>query len=272
MLNYLLMYNFMTGVHDSATAKWPPVAPLLAFLQGMCPASWAQIAVNPGTNKIFAGNETLPYVNGIDGATHELTSIEIGGTPGPIVVNPVTNKIYVGFLATIRGNSTVVVIDGATNQVTKVAVPASPYALAVNTVTNKVYVADYYGGKVTAIDGFTNQTVTVQVGLNPVSVAVNPETNMTYLGNWNSAEATIIDGATNATTKVPISGKSEGHSIAVNTVTNKIYIGSYAQSKRVSVVDGLTNQMTAIQTGRVCFWYGRKPRHEQNLRRERLHR
>src|SRR5437016_409751 len=130
-----MTHNFRTRAHDSATAKWLLVA-LLVLVQGICPASWAQIAVNPVTNKIYAGNETLPYVNVIDGATHQLTNIDIGGTPGPIVVNPVTNKIYVGFLATIRGNSTVVVIDGATNQVTKLAVPASPYALAVNQVTN----------------------------------------------------------------------------------------------------------------------------------------
>ena len=53
-----------------------------------------------------------------------------------ILVNPETNKIYVGFLAAIHGKSTVAVIDGATNQVTKVTLPASLYGQAVNTVTN----------------------------------------------------------------------------------------------------------------------------------------
>jgi hypothetical protein len=59
------------------------------------------IAVNPVTNKIYTGNEILPYVIAIDGATNESTKIAIGGTPGPIVVNPATNKIYVGFLAAL---------------------------------------------------------------------------------------------------------------------------------------------------------------------------
>jgi DNA-binding beta-propeller fold protein YncE len=67
--------------------------------------------VNPVTNKIYAGNRTLPYVNVIDGVTHELTKIEIGRTPGSILVNPETNKIYVGFLGTLHGKSTVAIID-----------------------------------------------------------------------------------------------------------------------------------------------------------------
>lgn len=55
---------------NSATTKWLSLA-TLAFLQGTCPISSAQIAVNPVTNKVYAGNETLPYVNVIDGMTHK---------------------------------------------------------------------------------------------------------------------------------------------------------------------------------------------------------
>jgi DNA-binding beta-propeller fold protein YncE len=107
-------------------------------------------------------NFARPWV--IDGTTHELTKVEIGGIPGLIVVNPVTNKIYVGYLAVLRGKSVVAVIDGATNQVTKVTVRASPYDLAVNTVTNKVYVPNYYGGKVSVIDGFTAELALAMSG------------------------------------------------------------------------------------------------------------
>jgi DNA-binding beta-propeller fold protein YncE len=58
---------------------------LLPFFLGMCSTCLAQsvavdvattgnvIAVNPVTNKIYTGNQTLPYVTVIDGATHELT-------------------------------------------------------------------------------------------------------------------------------------------------------------------------------------------------------
>ena len=58
------------------------------------PTAGNVIAVNPVTNKIYTGNETLPYVTVIDGATNEPTKIAIGGTSGPIVVNPVTNNGY----------------------------------------------------------------------------------------------------------------------------------------------------------------------------------
>jgi len=36
-------------------------------------------------------------------------------------------------------------------------------------------------------------------------------------------------------------------------MTNKIYVGSYAQSKRITVADGLTNQTRAIQTAGYVF-------------------
>ena len=152
---------------------------LLALLLSMCATTFAQsfdvaisplesgrIAVNPVTNKICAGNSTLPYVIVIDGMTNETTKIAIGGVPGPIVVNAATNKIYVGFVAGL-GGKTVAVIDGATNRVNHVPVAASPYDLAVNPVTNKVYIADYYGGKLTVIDGATNKTTEVPLPIPP---------------------------------------------------------------------------------------------------------
>ena len=206
------------------------------------------IAVNPVTDRIYTGNETLPYVTVIDGATNESTKIAVGGTPAQIVVNAATNRIYVGLLESIGPKSGVTVIDGATNQTTRVAVGASTYGLAVNTATNEVYVANYYGGKITVIDGATNRTHAIQAGLNPADLAINPLTNRIYVANWNSAELTVIDGSTNTKMSVPIRGKSEQHSIAVNTLTNKIYVGSDVESKTVTLIDGLTNQTTAIAT------------------------
>lgn len=54
--------------------KWLSIVMLASFLC-MWRTCSAQIAVNPVTNKIYAGNQTLSYVDVIDGATHELTKV-----------------------------------------------------------------------------------------------------------------------------------------------------------------------------------------------------
>lgn len=220
----------------------------MVALLGVCPVLKPDIAINPVTNKIYAANETLPYLNVIDGTTHELKSIDIGCTPGAIEVNAATNKIYI-----LCGKASLAVVDGATDDVIKVAIPAGPRSLAINRLTNEVYVTDYYAGKVTIIDGATNRTDSVKVGPHPTSVAVNEETNKIYIGKWESGELTILDGASKQILKVAIAGASEGQSIVVNAQTNKIYAGSYGQSKKITVIDGFTNQTTEIQTAGFVF-------------------
>ena len=70
----------------------------------------------------------------------------VGVAPGPIAVNPVTNKIYVvnyGFSFMGSGNTgNVTVIDGSSNSTTTVSTGGGalsyPEAIAVNPVTNKI--------------------------------------------------------------------------------------------------------------------------------------
>ena len=53
---------------------------------------------------------------------------------------------------------------------------------------------------------------------------------------------TVIDGATNATTTVT-AGSATPWAVAVNPVTNKIYVANYG-SNNVTVIDGATNATT----------------------------
>jgi YVTN family beta-propeller protein len=172
------------------------------------------VAVNPVTNKIYVGsNYSGNTVTVIDGVTNSTATVATGSTPSAIAVNPVTNKIYVAN----EGSNTVTVIDGVTNNTTTVVVGTRPISVAVNPVTNKIYVANVLTNNVTVIDGVTNGTTNVVVPSEPSLVTVNPVTNKIYVANEN---LTVIDGATNSTTTIatPTSG------IAVNSVTNKIYI------------------------------------------------
>jgi YVTN family beta-propeller protein len=215
------------------------------------------IAVNPVTNKVYIANEawtsqiepggSFDYGTGVtilDGNTLTATSAATGTAPGAVVVNPVTNKIYVGNAAYVdlSGDGNVTVIDGATGSSSSVITPGSPGFIAVNPVTNKAYVSDSTGGSVTVIDGATNTTTEVTVGFFPGWIAVNPLTNKVYVSVVDGSGVAVIDGATNATTFVA-TGYYPGV-IAVNPATNKIYVGD--NTANVNVIDGATNALTQV--------------------------
>jgi YVTN family beta-propeller protein len=210
-------------------------------------------------------------------AQNAVTAVPVGFGGGVLVVNPVTDKIYVS------GDTAMTVIDGATNAssaitgATAVAVdsdtdklygfggihsgvPDTPYVtvtdgvtnatttlagiagpIAVNAVTNKVYVANVHGN-VTVIDGATNAETAVALGALPGAIAANPVTNKVYVVNQTGNSLTVIDGATNATTVIPA---GSGGPIAVNAATNKIY-ESNTGGNSVTVIDGVTNAATTV--------------------------
>ena len=74
-----------------------------------------------------------------------------------MVVNPVTNKIYV---ANHRPNGGITVIDGATQgSRTIYTALLDPYAVTVDTTRNLIYAAAIAEGRITVIDGATDQQI-----------------------------------------------------------------------------------------------------------------
>jgi DNA-binding beta-propeller fold protein YncE len=213
-------------------------------------------AVNRVTNKVYV--EAPGGVVVIDGATQTATTLTntgpAGNGPDTIGVNEATNKIYV----TTSGG--VLVIDGVTGAVTPVASnPINLVGLVVNPVTNKIYVADdgvdsstspptNHGCRVLVIDGASNATTTINVGKASCSkIAVNTVTNKIYVANDPDANTiTVIDGTTNSPTTVPGSGAqyfNENYGIAVDPVTNRIYVPN---TNAVMTIDGATNTATIV--------------------------
>ena len=236
------------------------------------------VAANLATNKIYVANfgnflkgSDPGSVTVIDGATESTTTVIDPNARGPraLTVNEATNEIYVAN----QWSRNVTVIDGATNSTTTVTDPNAngllTYSVALNPVTNKIYVVnnDFLGsnqqGNVTVIDGATKTTSTVTDpnAITPNSVAVNPATNKIYVANigngTNRGNITVIDGATNTTTTVTDPAAfaagidSRGFSVAVNSVTNKIYVANESgtvqqQNGGVTVIDGATNSITHV--------------------------
>jgi hypothetical protein len=107
-------------------------------------------------------------------------TVNVGGIPAAVAVNPVTNKTYVA-------SGPITVMDGATNAITSIYAVGFPVAVAVNPVTNKIYFADKASnlGRFIVIDGATNAitNVTDPNANKPVALALNPLTNKIYVAN-----------------------------------------------------------------------------------------
>jgi YVTN family beta-propeller protein len=229
------------------------------------------VAVNTVTNKIYVANLLSSNVTVIDGATNSTTTVPAGLNPVAVAVNEATNKIFVANrgdcspLGKCQSPGSVTVIDGATNSTTTITdVNANgPRAVAVNPVTNKIYVANFWTANVTVIDGATNSTATVTdsnaAGIESFAVAVNTATDKIYVVNNNldgfsnttAGNVTVIDGVTNTTTTVTDPNALTPFAVAVNPLTNKIYVaneGGYPGSNHgnVTVIDGATNSTTTL--------------------------
>jgi YVTN family beta-propeller protein len=226
------------------------------------------VAVNPLTNKIYVPLYLLSEgVNVYDGATNaKLKTISVSSGPiaaNAIAVNPGTNKIYIATGAI--GGGDVLVIDGSSDTVAAtISLTGSPQCIAVNPVINKIYVGGVgsNANSVAVIDGSTDSvaaTVTDSGAVRPYDIAVNPVTNKVYVANAgdnssNFGSVTVIDGSKDSII-TSISGGSTGiskpYSIAVNSVTNKVYVTSAAAAgadflTRLVVIDGVTNNTSYV--------------------------
>ena len=204
------------------------------------------LAANAVTNKIYVanycgkdpgcGSASPGTVTVIDGLTNTVTAtITVGIRPPFLLINPVTNKIYVPS----RHDNTVSVIDGVTNTVSKtISVGSHPTYGDINLVTNKIYVVNNGNGQGTTmsvIDGNTDTvTATVTVGNYPQGAAVNPVTNKIYVSNYcgntfgcNATPApgtvSVVDGATNTVVGTVTVGVAP-QVIFADSATNKVWV------------------------------------------------
>jgi YVTN family beta-propeller protein len=158
--------------------------------------------------------------------------------PAALVLNPVTNKVYVSSGA----EDTVTVIDGLTLSTSSIPVGRYPDAMVVDSVTNKIYVTSS-ANSVTVIDGATNSTIGVPLSNSALAIDVNSVTNKIYVAVADGTVA-IIDGATLSTTTIPVATGP----LTVNPITNKIYTINF-NDNTMTVIDGTTLSTITIPVG-----------------------
>ncbi|MGD0115689.1 MAG: YncE family protein [Dehalococcoidia bacterium] len=148
------------------------------------------IAVNPHTNRIYVVDGFVEgaadSVSVVDGRTRRIVAkVPVGRMPLWIVVNALTNRIYV---ATVGGVS---VIDGASNTV-EGTLPSMALALAVDPATDHIYT---FSDNISVYDGATNAiiaTVPLEYQFDSV-IAPNPTTGRVYVTDVSGNKLLVIE-------------------------------------------------------------------------------
>ena len=171
-------------------------------------------------------------------------TISLKNTPYGIVVDPISNMVYV-FRSSGFYSYAIDVIDGTTYKIIKEIGPIKDgfsnfRSMRVNPITNMVYVS--LGSTIIIINGTTDKIVKTINMDGSAKIAINPTTNMIYAANFANDVVIVIDGLTYKILKtIPLGG--DPYSITVNPITNTIYV---AWGDSIGIIDGKTNEITKV--------------------------
>jgi|GEM_PF-1879781 len=216
-------------------------------------------ACNVATDKCYFPNIGRAAVTVIDGSAGTVTIVPVATVPFGVGIDLAMNRIYV----TSSSNGNLYVIDGTTDTLNATVSIASTSSLgfpAVDPTTHYVYVPDTANGALIAVDGTTVNGITAvyatyAAGPDSISAAVNPVTHKVYVSNPGNAAtpgnvsvfygygaqgpASAVSFITNLS-GTPYSLTNQPYYIAVNPVTNKVYI---TNGYGVMEIDGATDSV-----------------------------
>lgn len=205
------------------------------------PSPVGSIAIDALSDRTFA---TLP---GMDllvemTSTGDTLMAAVPGTPGTLLINPVTNKCFVCNLSA----QSLSVFEAANYSGIRLAAGGGPGEMRINLETHKVYTPNYYSKTVTVIDGYTNAISTVPAADGPNGLRVDPITDNVYVVCAWGNKLTILQEGGSDTLLVPIGGYA--HGIGINPNTGKVYV-SNRSSRDLSIIDIQTLDTTLVRTG-----------------------
>jgi DNA-binding beta-propeller fold protein YncE len=190
-------------------------------------------------------------------AQHVITTIHVGYDPASVVVNPKTNRIYVGNI----GVQSVSIIDGVTNVIKKTlfvqGVDNLGRPLLIYPPTNKIFAGDP-DTNAEAIDGKTNAVTVLEVGFSWLSGSVELGTS-----NWlyilSGSQVSVVDANDlGVAAIIPLANTEYANYVAANPNSGRVYVASSDSGDStwsIKVIDTSTN--TIIDTfplGAVNIW------------------
>ncbi len=172
---------------------------------------------------------TVPAVTGVQDLPHG------------VEVDEAANRVFVANY----GSNSVSIINGFTNAVMDtITGVAGPKGVAYRPTGDFLYVGNYDADTVTRIRVSDKAVMgTIVVGDGPLGVAYNPTADKVYVANSLTNTVSIINASTSAVVAtVSAAGVSEPRYIAVNPVTNRVYVSfANGDDRRVVVIDGNTD-------------------------------
>jgi len=189
-------------------------------------------------------------------AQRVVASIPVGDFPRGVAVNRLTNRIYVAnefghFIPpSTETPNTVSVIDGSHNRVIDEIVTGRDFqiGLGLDEFRNLIYVATLDSG-VDVLDGKTDTVITnIPVGNEPVFPGVNPFTQSVYVSNRLGWLSLLDEDENNIVATIPLGGGpniTEPEGVAVDPITNRVYVANFEPAGSVWVIDGRTNALVA---------------------------
>ncbi len=157
-------------------------------------------------------------------------------SPTQLDLNPFTRLVYVGN----SGAGTVDIIDERTNTVVNaISLGGDVEGVAVNPFTSRLYVADGSQELLYVINTRNNQVIaTIPLGIQGGFTAIDFLTNRVYVSDFETG-VDVVDGTLNQVIAfVPIDA---AHEIAINSLTNRIYVAQDGFPGMVTVLDAATN-------------------------------
>jgi YVTN family beta-propeller protein len=199
---------------------------------GLKPTDVATDTVEEGLDSIvFVVNADSDNLSVINGRVNKVISnISVGDEPGSVILNPMTNRLYV----TNAESNTVSVIDYflsgnqefLTDRIANISVGSYPVNLELDRDSNRLYVTNSHSNTVSVIDGSTNKVIdNIPVGVTPYSVVFDKKSGSLYVANYGSNTVSMIDASTrNVTSNITV-GRYPVN-VALNPATDIVYVSN----------------------------------------------
>lgn len=247
ILPVLWLIAILAACNSDEEASPPTSTSAPALLSTIPGGGWRAVGVgvNPVNQRVYVvwsmGQDRLRLaaINSSTGAQIAETWLPQGEFFNQIESNPVTGMVY----AVDALSNTLYILDGDTNEllVRTQGRRGTGQAVAIDATTNLVYWTDF---DITVIDGTSGEidhTISFEGNPQIIDLAINPNTHLMYASSWNDKVFVInLDDGTRVAS-IDVSGPA---SIAINPVTNRIFVSSHS-TPEVTVIDGSTSTVSA---------------------------
>ena len=225
--------------------------------------------LNSNTNTIYTANTVNSSLLAIDGKTNRIfTDIPIGGDPRDsaphrVTFDTKTNTIYVSPASASR----LFVIDGNTRSLVN-SIPVGNSSTGLSDIAfdpnnDKIYMTDSTG-MLSIIDRTEGIIAKAKIEEYSFSMILNPNTSMVYIASEQrggmitaiNMKSTIeMQSRLDSAEEPPgIKVGAEPHALAINPVTNKVYVANFG-SDTISVINGSDDKVISqIKTAKEGPW------------------